>query len=118
KLAASVVHEINNPLTGILVYVGLMSKILSSGSLTKDSIAKFQGYLSRMQTELERCSKIVSNLLDFSRKSKLEFSPLDINELLSKCIDLSEHKLVLQSIQVQMSLGRDLPMIQGDFNQL
>ncbi len=118
KLAASVVHEINNPLTGILVYVGLMSKILSGGSLPEDSIAKFQGYLSRMQTELERCSKIVSNLLDFSRKSKLEFNPVDINELLSKCIDLSEHKLVLQNIRVQTHLGRDLPMIQGDFNQL
>jgi PAS domain S-box-containing protein len=119
KLAASVVHEINNPLTGILVYAGLMSKILSRGlSLSGDSIAKFQGYLSRMQSELQRCSKIVSNLLDFSRKSKLEFSPVDINELLSKCIDLSGHKLALQDIRVETHLGRDLPMIQGDFNQL
>jgi signal transduction histidine kinase len=118
KLAAGVVHEINNPLTGILIYVRLMSKILSRGSLPRDSIAKFQGYLSRMQSELERCSKIVSNLLDFSRKSKFEFSPVDINELLSKCIDLSGHKLVLQDIQVETHLGRDLPMIQGDFNQL
>ena len=118
KLAASVVHEINNPLAGILNYVLLMSKILSRGSLPGDSIAKFQGYLSLMQSELERCSKIVSNLLAFSRKSKLEFSPVDINELLSKCIDLSGHKLVLQNIRVETHLARDLPMIQGDFNQL
>ncbi|MGO9019049.1 MAG: response regulator [Syntrophobacteraceae bacterium] len=118
KLAASVVHEINNPLTGILVYVQLMSKILSCGSLPGDSIAKFQGYLSRTQSELERCSKIVSNLLDFSRKSKLEFSPVDVNELLSKCIDLSGHKLVLQNIRVETHLAGDLPMFQGDFNQL
>ncbi|MGO9312810.1 MAG: response regulator [Syntrophobacteraceae bacterium] len=118
KLAASVVHEINNPLAGILNYVLLMSKILSRGSLPGDSIAKFQGYLSLMQSELERCSKIVSNLLAFSRKSKLEFNPVDINELLSKCIDLSGHKLVLQNIRVETHLARDLPMIQGDFNQL
>ncbi len=118
KLAASVVHEINNPLAGILNYVLLMSKILSRGSLPGDSIAKFQGYLSLMQSELERCSKIVSNLLAFSRKSKLEFSPVDINELLSKCIDLSGHKLVLQNIRFETHLARDLPMIQGDFNQL
>ena len=118
KLAASVVHEINNPLAGILNYVRLMSKILSRGSLPGDSIAKFQGYLSLMQSELERCSKIVSNLLAFSRKSKLEFSPVDINELLSKCIDLSGHKLALQNIRVETHLARDLPMIQGDFNQL
>ena len=119
KLAASVVHEINNPLAGILNYVLLMSKILSRGlSLQGESIAKFQGYLSLMQSELERCSKIVSNLLAFSRKSKLEFSPVDINELLSKCIDLSGHKLVLQNIRVETRLARDLPMIEGDFNQL
>ncbi len=118
KLAASVVHEINNPLAGILNYVLLMSKILSRGSLPGDSIAKFQGYLSLMQSELERCSKIVSNLLAFSRKSKLEFSPVDMNELLRKCIDLSGHKLVLQNIRVETHLARDLPMIQGDFNQL
>ncbi len=118
KLAASVVHEINNPLAGILNYVMLMSKILSRGGLAGDSISKFQGYLSIMQSELERCSKIVSNLLAFSRKSKLEFSPVDINELLSKCIDLSGHKLLLQNIRVETHLARDLPMIQGDFNQL
>ena len=71
-----------------------------------------------MQSELERCSKIVSNLLAFSHKSKLEFSPVDMNELLSRCISLSGHKLVLQNIRVQTHLSRDLPMIQGDFNQL
>ena len=118
KLAASVVHEINNPLAGILNYVMLMSKILSRGSLPGEPIAKFQGYLSLMQSELERCSKIVSNLLAFSRKSKLEFSPVDINELLSKCIDLTGHKLALQNIRVQTHLAKNLPMIQGDFNQL
>ncbi len=119
KLAASVVHEINNPLAGILNYVLLMNKLLSRGSsLPVDSTAKFQGYLSLMQSELERCSKIVSNLLAFSRKSKLEFRPVDINELLSKCMDLSGHKLLLQNIEVQTRLAPDLPLIQGDFNQL
>ncbi len=118
KLAASVVHEINNPLAGILNYARLMSKILSRGSLPGESLVKFQGYLSLMQSELERCSKIVSNLLAFSRKSQLEFSAVDINELLSKCINLSGHKLLLQNIGVETHLARDLPMIQGDFNQL
>jgi two-component system NtrC family sensor kinase len=118
KLAASVVHEINNPLAGILNYARLMSKILSRGALSADSTEKFQGYLSLMQSELERCAKIVANLLAFSRKSKLEFGPVDFNELLLNCINLSGHKLSLQNIRVDTQLTRDLPMIQGDFSQL
>ncbi len=118
KLAASVVHEINNPLAGILNYARLMSKIVSRGALSADSTAKFCGYLSLMQSELERCAKIVANLLAFSRKSELEFGPVDLNELLKNCINLSGHKLALQNIRVETHLTRDLPMIQGDFSQL
>ena len=118
KLAASVVHEINNPLAGILNYARLMSKILSRGAIAPDSTQKFQGYLSLMESELERCAKIVSNLLAFSRKSELEFGPVDLNELLKNCMNLSGHKLVLQNIRVDTHLTRDLPMIQGDFGQL
>ena len=118
KLAASVVHEINNPLAGILNYARLMSKILSRGDLPREAAPKFQGYLSLMESELERCSKIVSNLLAFSRKSRLEFGPVDINELLSKCVNLSGHKMVLQNIRVETELAPELPTIQGDFNQL
>lgn len=117
KLAASVVHEINNPLAGILNYARLMSKILGRGSVPQESCAKFQTYLAMMESELERCSKIVSNLLAFSRKSKLAFSSMDVNELVSKCISLSGHKMALQNIRVESNLG-DLPTIQGDFNQL
>jgi PAS domain S-box-containing protein len=118
KLAASVVHEINNPLAGILNYARLMIKMLSRGTFSHEMCTKFQGYLGLMESELERCSKIVSNLLAFSRKSKLEFSPVDMNELLNKCISLSGHKMALQNIRVEPDLSGTLPMIDGDFNQL
>ncbi len=118
KLAASVVHEINNPLAGILNYARLMSKILSRGAPGAESTEKFSGYLALMQSELERCAKIVANLIAFSRKSKLEFGPVDLNELLRICINLSGHKLELQNIRVDTRLAPDLPMIQGDFSQL
>lgn len=118
KLAASVVHEINNPLAGILNYARLMSKILSRGVFSADSSEKFQGYLALMQSELERCAKIVANLLAFSRKSELDFGPVDLNELLRNCINLSGHKLTLQNIRVDTHLSPELPGIQGDFGQL
>jgi PAS domain S-box-containing protein len=118
KLAASVVHEINNPLTGVLNYIRLMIKIIDRDSLSGEQIQKFNKYLELMESEVNHCSDIVSNLLAFSRKSKLEFSDVDINDLLQKCIILSDHKLALQNIQVETDLSPEIPKITGDFNQL
>jgi len=118
RLAASVVHEINNPLSGLLNYARLMLKILAQNDLTAESSQKFSGYLSLMESELSRCSKIVSNLLAFSRMSKLEFTDVDINELLGKSLLLSQHRLSLQNIQAETRLDAGVPKVQGDFNQL
>jgi PAS domain S-box-containing protein len=118
RLAASVAHEINNPLAGVLNYVRLMIKILNRGPLEEGHTEKFHRYVSLVEGEVSRCSKIVSNLLAFSRKSKLEFSEVDMNELLRKCILLSQHKLTLQSIQVVTELAPEVPKIWGDFNQI
>jgi PAS domain S-box-containing protein len=119
RLAASVVHEINNPLAGILNYVRLMIKIVSRGAtLTPENLQKFERYLDLVQSETGRCSRIVSNLLAFSRQSKLEFSEVNINELLEKCIMLSQHKLTLQNIEIKTDLNPGIPNVSGDFNQI
>jgi two-component system NtrC family sensor kinase len=118
KLAGSVVHEINNPLTGILNYIGLMIKILGKGELTSEHIQRFQRYLALIESETSRCSKIVTNLLHFSRKAKPELSEVDVNELVVKCIELSQHKLTLQNIAVKAHLDPDLPRITADASQI
>jgi PAS domain S-box-containing protein len=118
RLAASMVHEINNPLAGILNYVRLMIKILKRDALEKEQLQKFSKYLDVVESETGRCSKIVSNLLAFSRKSELEFTEIDVNELLEKCIMLSQHKLTLQNIEIRKEFAPDLPRIRGDFNQI
>jgi len=117
RLSASVVHELNNPLAGILNYVRLMLKILKRGSLDQKNQEKFQRHLTLVESETSRCSKIVSNLLAFSRKSELELSEMSINELLEKCILLSQHKLTLQNIQIKTDLNPEIPKVLGDFNQ-
>jgi len=118
RLAASVVHEINNPLTGILNYLKLMIKILNRDATSEEQIEKFKRYLNVVENETDRCSKIVSNLLAFSRKSKLEFQEMDINELLEKCIMLSQHKLGMQNIHIETNLDKQIPKVWGDFNQI
>jgi two-component system NtrC family sensor kinase len=118
KLAASVVHEINNPLTGVLNYVRLMLKIMRKGPLTGEHREKFEKYLTLMESETSRCSQIVANLLVFSRKSKLEFTDVDINELVERCLMLSGHKLQLSNIALERQLQKGLPLVRGDYNQI
>ena len=118
RLAASVVHEINNPLAGILNYIRLMIKILNRGSLDQEHLSKFQRYLSLVESETNRCSDIVTNLLAFSRKSKMEFNEVNTNDLLEKCIMLSQHKLALQNIDIEINLAQDVLKVWGDFNQI
>jgi two-component system NtrC family sensor kinase len=118
RLAASVVHEINNPLAGILNYLRLMIKILSRRATKAEEMEKFQKYLTVVERETDRCSRIVTNLLAFSRKSKMECAEMSVNELLERSIMLSQHKMALQNIQVKTDLDPKLPLIVGDFNQL
>jgi len=118
KLSASVVHEINNPLSGVLNYLRLMTRILRRGPLPEDRREKFMQYLDLVESETDRCSHIVSSLLDFSRKSPPSFGRVQIDELLERCVSLSRHKLELQRIELDLDLPTNLPAIEGDFNQL
>ncbi len=118
RLAASVVHEINNPLSGILNYARLMKRLLERGELEAETLDKFRRYLDVVEGETGRCSRIVSNLLSFSRRAGEEFREVDPGELLERSALLSRHKLELQGIELEVSSPDNLPRIKGDMNQL
>jgi len=118
RLAASVVHEINNPLSGILNYLRLMIRIINRGALDEKQRQKFQRYLDLVENETERCSDIISSLLTFSRKSPPDFGEVKVDELLNRCMILSQHKLELSNIRPLISIEPGIPPITGDFNQL
>lgn len=118
RLAASVVHEINNPLSGILNYARLMKRILARGRPDDEQLEKFRCHLELVETETSRCSRIVSNLLSFSRHSRIEFTDVDIRELLERSALLSRHKLELQNVSLDVSTAPNVPRVRGDANQL
>ncbi len=118
RLAASVVHEINNPLSGILNYLRLMGRMIGRGPLTAERQEKFAGYLDLVEKETERCSRIISSLLTFSRKSPPAFGEVDVADVLNRCVLLSQHKLDLSNIRLTADVDGDLPPIRGDANGL
>jgi signal transduction histidine kinase len=118
KLSASVVHEINNPIAGILNLIILMKRILAENSLDPKDIEQFNFYLNLMETETRRTSRVVSNLLAFSRQSKMEMKPVDINRLLEQTLVLNSNLLKIASVKVQKRMDSSLPNIVGSEDQL
>ena len=93
KLSSSVAHEINNPLSGILVYNKLIYKQLNSAEFyhpKKDAILK---NLKLIESETKRCGDIVKGLLDFSRKDREDFEPVHLHELLDETYRLMTHSI-------------------------
>lgn len=117
KLSATVAHEINNPITGVLTYIKLMLRKLRQGSTGEEDIKKYVEYLSIMEKETERTSGIVKNLLDFSRQREPHYKLVDINSLLGDTLMLVGNQINLQGIAVVKSFST-LPATLADADQL
>jgi signal transduction histidine kinase len=118
KLVASCVHEINNPIQGLLTFARLMEDMLAKDQPTSRDLQEFKEFLSLMTPELERCGNIVSGLLSFSRETSLEYKRIDLNEVLEAVIALTRHKLELQGIKLTTHLYPGLLWVRGNANQL
>ena len=118
KLSASVVHEINNPIAGILNLIILMKRIMAEKVLEPKDIEQFNFYLNLMETETRRTSRVVSNLLAFSRQSKMEMKPVNVNRLIERTLVLNSNLLKIASVKVRKRLDHSLPDIVGSEDQL
>jgi two-component system NtrC family sensor kinase len=98
KLSSSVAHEINNPLSGILVFTKLIYKQLNGQDFyhpKKESILK---HLKFIETETKRCGDIVKGLLDFSRKGQDDFIVTNLHQLLEATYNLMTHSIKIAGI--------------------
>lgn len=118
KLVASCVHEINNPIQGLLTFAALMQSLLADDELPPEGVAEFRQYLDLMVQELDRCGKIVSGLLSFSRESESTYKETELNEIIQSVVTLTHHKTELQGIELQTTLSSHPLFIKGDTSRL
>lgn len=118
QLAASVAHEINNPVSGVLNLSMLLERLMASGTYPVGREAEFRKYLSLISTETARVGRIVSDLLAFSRRSKPQRAPADLNKLVRTTMGLADHKLKLISAQIVLDLQENLPLVECDASQI
>jgi two-component system NtrC family sensor kinase len=117
KLSASIAHEINNPLAGILTFAKLVSRTLAEGTPDDAKRAGLQRNLALVERETQRCSAIVRNLLDFTRERPMKPGPLDPRRAVDEALSLVENQAQTQGITVERDLG-PVPDVLADFGQL
>ena len=98
KLSSSVAHEINNPLSGILVFTKLIYKQLSDSNFYHSKKESILRHLKFIETETKRCGDIVKGLLDFSRKGQDDFVVTNLHQLLKATCDLMTHSIEIADI--------------------
>jgi len=118
KLAATIAHEINNPLAGVLNYIRLMIKILARNRVSHEKLEDIARYLKLVESEIARCGEIVKDLLAFSRRTKITIESNRIEDIIDKTLNLISHDLDMKEIQLQKSIELNLPKVQCDFKQI
>jgi two-component system NtrC family sensor kinase len=118
KLAATVAHEVNNPLAGILTYARLILKGLEKNMLEADAKAELIWQLRVIERESRRCGEIMRNLLTFARQAPPQRQPHELNTLVERALTLVRHQLELQGIELETELARELPPLSCDAGQI
>lgn len=118
KLSASVAHELNNPLSGILIYTKLIYKQLDQVDLyatKKDSMLK---HLRLIESETKRCGDIVKGLLDFSRKDQGTMEVVHVHKILSETFELMMHPVKMAGISFLTDFGAGKDLVKCGPNQI
>ena len=107
ELAAGIAHEINNPMSGIMLYSNLIKEDLGD-----DHPAAAD--LETIINEAERCKVIVADLLEFSHQKSYEMALIDLNEVIAKTLTVVQNQPLFQNIEINKRLDSSIPPIFGN----
>src|SRR5512144_1617236 len=117
RLSASIAHEINNPLAGILTFAKLVIRTLEAGAPDEPTREDMVKHLLLVQRETERCSAIVRNLLDFARERPLAVKEVNVNHVVEEAVQLLANQIQIQGVKLERHLGQ-VPLVAADYGQL
>jgi two-component system sensor kinase FixL len=115
KLAASIVHEINQPLAAIVLNGDACLQWLDR---EKPDLAKARSAANAMVSDANRAWEIIRRLRALSRKADPEYRPLNINDLVTETIPLLRREIARLGAALRLDLHSDVPPVAGDKVQL
>jgi two-component system, NtrC family, sensor kinase len=118
KLSSSVAHEINNPLSGILIYTKLIYKQLSDPEMDATKKESMLKHLKLIENETKRCGDIVKGLLEFSKKDQEDFEEKHLHEIVQDTYELMTHPIAIANISFSIDLSAKSDLIFCSANQI
>ncbi len=107
RLAAGVAHEINNPMSGIMLYANLVQEDLGPDH-------PLHADMQTIVHEAERCKVIVADLLEFSHQNSSEMERVDFNEVIEKTLTILQNQPLFHNIDIVRELDPQLPPVSGN----
>jgi two-component system, NtrC family, sensor kinase len=122
RLAAGVVHEINNPLATISACAEALESRVQEGAFSQgdstQALNDLTEYLALIRSEAFRCKSITNGLLDFSRTRGVAHVPLSLEDVITSATKLLSHQQRNGKIELRIHTPDDLPPVSGDAGQL
>jgi two-component system, NtrC family, sensor kinase len=119
RLAAGVVHEINNPLATIAACAEALEQRIDEGAFeASDSADDLTEYLGLIKSEAFRCKSITTDLLDFSRIRAGERTPVDAGDIVRSAANLISHQKRGDGVTQELDIEPGLPQISADGGQI
>jgi two-component system NtrC family sensor kinase len=119
RLAAGVVHEINNPLATISACAEALESRVSGGEFKESAaLEDLREYLGLIRSEAFRCKTITNGLLDFSHTRSSEHILVNLADVIASAARLLSHQQRGELVEFQIETPNDLPLVAGDAGQL
>ena len=118
RLAATVAHEVNNPLFGMLTYARLVLKELQKPDIDEAARQRMIDNLRIIERESRRCGDLMKNLLAFARQSTPQRVRVQLNQVVERAVRLVQHQYELSQIALRTRLDPGLPEIDCDPGQI
>ncbi len=115
ELAASLTHEVNQPLAAVLTNANAARRLLDGTQAERSEVPEV---LADIAADAKRASQIIRRLRALFRKESPDHKALDVNGLVQDVVSLLRHDVERRSIAVRLALARDLPPALGDAVQL
>ena len=106
-LAASMSHEIRNPLVAIKTFAQLLPERFDDADFRKD-------FNEIVVQEIDRLDKIITQINNFAHPSELVMKPFDVRSSVRKAIELARERVTKNGVAVETTLPNDLPKVFGD----
>ena len=115
EMSASLAHELNQPLTGIISNSAAGRRLIDAARATLPEVREL---LMDINADGQRASEVVRGIRNMVKKGEPTREPMNVNDVVTSVVKIVHADAVLRACQVQISLEADLPPIDGDFVQL